>query len=91
MKIEGARLLLTEQVTVGSSHYDARLAKALKLDGVTPPPENPQPNGTGTGRGRGRGGRGRGQAWLSTQFPFKFFNGLILINEIILVDWLTCT
>ena len=69
MKIEGARLLLTEQVTAGSSHYDARLAKALKLDGVTPPQENPQPNGTGTGRGRGRGGRGRGQAWLSTQFP----------------------
>ena len=63
MKIEGARLLLTEQVTVGSSHYDARLAKALKLDGVTPPtnPEGGTPTTTGRG-GRGRGGRGRGQA-----------------------------
>lgn len=69
MKIEGAHLLLTERVTVGSTNYDARLAKALKLDGNVVPPNNNQNNtapgsgsGPAAGRGRGRGGRGRGQA-----------------------------
>ena len=50
----------------GACHYDARLAKGVKLDGVVPAKNETEPE---TGRGRGRGGRGRGQAWLSCQFP----------------------
>lgn len=66
MKIEGARLLLRERVTVGSTHYDARLTKALKLDGLTSTSTSvqgqndgaPGPAGRGNTR-RGRGGRGQ--------------------------------
>ena len=56
---------LHERVTVGSTNYDARLAKPLKLDGNVPPDnQNDTAPGSGpaAGRGRGRGGRGRGQA-----------------------------
>ena len=50
---------------VGSANYDARLAKALKIEdasgtGGTPPPPGPVTGGAGRGAGTGRG-RGRGQ------------------------------
>lgn len=62
-KEQAAKMLFQSFCQVGSANYDARLAKALKIEdasgtGGTPPP--PVTGGTGRGAGTGRG-RGRGQ------------------------------
>eukprot|EP00435_Cladocopium_sp_Y103_P058449 s737_g20.t1 len=58
-KEQAAKMLFQTFLQVGSANYDARLAKALKIEEAPGPSGTPTPSGhagTGTGKGRGRGG-----------------------------------